>query len=159
VLARRLAAQLLAGPPAPDPPAAVGRLLALQAQDGRGARLAVRARTRAGTVATLEKALTEDRTLLVTWLCRGTLHLIRSEDYHWLHALTAPPLFTGNLRRLEQTGVSPAAAERGLEVIERSLAADGPLTRRQLEERIAARGIPTKDQALVHLDGSYSSHS
>jgi Winged helix DNA-binding domain len=152
VLARRLAAQLLAGEPAPDPVAATERLLAVQGQDARGFRLAIRARTRGGlTVATVEKALTDDRTLLITWLCRGTLHLIRGEDYHWLHALTTPPLFTGNLRRLEQTGVSAGAAEHGVQTIERSLAADGPLTRRQLEERIAAAGIPTRDQALVHL--------
>ncbi len=152
MLARRLVAQLLAGPPAPDPVAATERLLAVQGQDARGVRLAIRARTRGGiTVAALEKALGDDRTLLITWLCRGTLHLVRSEDYHWLHALTTPRLFTGNLRRLEQTGVSPAAAERGVKTIERSLVADGPLTRRQLEERIAAAGIPTRDQALVHL--------
>ena len=152
MLSRRLAAQLLAGEPAPDPVVATEQLLAVQGQDARGFRLAIRARTRQGlTVAAVEKALTEDRTLLITWLCRGTLHLIRSEDYHWLHALTTPPLLTGNLRRLDQTGVSAGAAELGVKTIERSLAAEGPLTRRQLEERIAAAGIPTKDQALVHL--------
>ena len=151
MLARRLAAQLLAGPPAPDPLAAVERLLAVQGQDARGVRLAIRARTRELTVQALDRALTDERTLLITWLCRGTLHLIRSEDYPWLHALTAPPLFTGNLRRLEQMGVSTTAAERGVATIERALAADGPLTRKELGERLDAGGVPTRDQALVHL--------
>ena len=149
--ARRFAAQLLAGPPAPDPLAAVERLLAVQGQDGRGVRLAIRARTRELTVQAIDQALADERTLLITWLCRGTLHLIRSEDYPWLQALTAPPLFRGNLRRLDQMGVSTAAAERGVETIERSLAAEGPLTRKQLGERLDAVGVPTKDQALVHL--------
>ena len=151
MLARRFAAQLLAGPPAPDPLAAVERLLAVQGQDGRGVRLAIRARTRELTVQAIDRALTDERTLLITWLCRGTLHLIRSEDYPWLQALTAPPLFRGNLRRLDQMGVSTAVAERGVETIERSLAAEGPLTRKQLGERLDAVGVPTKDQALVHL--------
>jgi hypothetical protein len=36
-------------------------------------------------------------------------------------------------------------------VIERSLAEEGPLTRAQLGERVAASGVPTRGQALVHL--------
>ena len=110
VLSRRLAAQLLAGEPAPDP--VVGdQTVARRPGPGRP-RFQARdqGRTRQGlTVAAVEKALTEDRTLLITWLCRGTLHLIRSEDYPWLHVLTTPPLLTGNLRRLDQTGVSAGA--------------------------------------------------
>ena len=44
--AERLTAQLLAGPPVqPSRAAVAARLLAVQAQDPRGARLAVRART------------------------------------------------------------------------------------------------------------------
>ncbi len=151
MLARRLAAQLLSGPPAPDALAAVGRLLAVQGQDGRGVRLAIRARTSGLTVAALDGALSEDRTLLITWLGRGTLHLIRSQDYAWLHALMTPPLFKGNARRLAQTGVAPAAAERGVKTIERALAAEGPLTRAQLGQRLAAAEVPTAGQALVHL--------
>jgi hypothetical protein len=99
----------------------------------------------------VDRALTEERTLLVTWLNRGTLHLVRSEDYPWLHALTTPPLFTGSARRLAQLGVTPRLADRGVAVIARSLAEEGPLTRAQLGERIAAAGVPTEGQALVHL--------
>jgi DNA glycosylase AlkZ-like len=149
----RLAAQLLSGPPARDPVAVTERLLAVQAQDPRGARLAVRARTDGLTVDDIDRALTEDRSLVVSWLNRGTLHLVRSEDWPWLHALTTPLLFTGNARRLEQEGVSPAQAERGVEVIERALAAEGPLTRQRLRERLDSAGVPTAGQALVHVLG------
>jgi hypothetical protein len=151
VLAERLTAQLLAGPPARDPVAVAERLLAVQGQDPRGARLAIRARSRALTAADVDRALTEDRTLLITWLNRGTLHLVRSEDYGWLHALTTPPLLTGNARRLGQEGVDPDAAERGVRTVERSLADEGPLTRTQLRDRIDAAGVRTKGQALVHV--------
>jgi hypothetical protein len=36
-------------------------------------------------------------------------------------------------------------------VIERSLAADGPLTRAELRDRVAAAGVRTQGQAMVHL--------
>ncbi len=151
VTAQRLTAQLLAGPPAPDAPAVARRLLAIQGQDPRGARLAIRARTRGLTAGDVDRALTQERTLLITTLNRGTLHLIASEDYHWLHALTAPPLFTASARRLAQEGVTPGEADRGVNVIERALADDGPLTRTQLAQRLGHAGVRTEGQALVHL--------
>ncbi|HEY2217488.1 MAG TPA: winged helix DNA-binding domain-containing protein [Solirubrobacteraceae bacterium] len=151
VIAERLAAQLLSGRPARDPLTVTRRLLAVQGQDPRGARLAIRARSTGLTAGDVDTALTEERSLLITWLNRGTLHLICSDDYGWLHALTTPPLLRGNARRLEQEGVSPAAAERGVRTIERALAADGPQTRAQLRARLDAARVPTAGQALVHV--------
>jgi Winged helix DNA-binding domain len=127
------------------------RLLAVQGQDPRGVRLAIRARTQGLSAASVDRALTEDRSLLITWLNRGTLHLVCREDYAWLHALTTPPLFTAIMRRLGQEGVDPDAAGRGVAVMERSLAGDGPLTREQLGERIARAGVRTEGQALIQL--------
>ena len=150
MIAERFTAQLLAGPPARDPVAVAERLLAIQAQDSRGARLAVRARSEGLSAADVDRAL-DDQSLVISWLNRGTLHLVRSEDYWWLHALTTPPLHAANARRLAQEGVTPSAAERGVGVVERSLAAEGPLTRRQLRDRVAAAGVPTERQALVHI--------
>jgi DNA glycosylase AlkZ-like len=147
----RLTAQMLAGEPARDPVAVTRRLLAVQAQDPRGVRLAIRARTTDVTAADVDRALTDDRSLLITWCNRGTLHLQASEDYPWLHALTTPPLFTGNARRLAQEGLTPGAVERGVATIERALAEEGPLSRLQLRDRIAAAGVRTGGQALVHL--------
>ncbi|MGN6869171.1 MAG: DNA glycosylase AlkZ-like family protein, partial [Solirubrobacteraceae bacterium] len=151
MIAERLNAQLLAGQPARDPVAVVERLLAVQGQDARGARLAIRARSAGLTAADVDRAMTEDRSLLITWLNRGTLHLVRSDDYRWLHALTTPPLLTGNARRLAQEGVGPGAADRAVEVIARSLADEGPLTRYQLRERVETSGVRGEGQALVHL--------
>jgi hypothetical protein len=151
MIAERLTAQLLAGQPAGDPLEVVRRLLAVQGQDPRGARLAIRARSAGLSVADVDRCLSDDRSLLITWLNRGTLHLIASEDYAWLHALTSPPLFSANARRLSQEGVAEDSAERAVAVIERALADEGPLTRVQLRERIAAAGIRTEGQALVHL--------
>lgn len=150
MIAERLTAQLLAGEPARDPVAVAERLLAIQGQDMRGARLTVRARTAGLAVSDVDGALA-DRALLITWVNRGTLHLIRSEDYPWLHALTAPTLLTANARRLQQEGVSAAAAERGVATIERALADSGPLTRDQLRAHLDAADVPTAGQALIQV--------
>ena len=150
MIAERLTAQMLSGPPARDPVAVAGRLLAVQGQDPKGARLAVRARSTGLSAADVDRALTDERSLLITWLNRGTLHLVRSEDYPWLHALTTPPLLTGNTRRLAQEGVDPAAADRAVGLIEGWLADEGPLTRLQLRDRLSAAGARTEGQALVH---------
>jgi hypothetical protein len=151
ITALRLHAQLLAREPGGDPVSVTRHLLAVQGQDPRGARLAIRARSSGLTAKDVDEALTRERTLLITWLNRGTLHLVCSEDYRWLHALTTPPLLTANARRLAQEGVTPGAAERAVRAIERALVADGPLTRAELRERIAGAGVRTDGQALVHL--------
>ena len=150
-IAERLTAQALSGPPLKRPVDVAGRLLAVQGQDPRGARLAVRARTSGLSAADVDRALTEDRSLLITWLNRGTLHLVRSEDYPWLHALTTPPLLTSSATRLSQERVTPRAAERGVETIERSLVEEGPLTGGWAGEVLAL----VTEQGLGDLDDAW----
>ena len=134
----RLRSQLLSGPPARSPVAVAERLLAIQGQDPRGARLAIRARSRGLTAADVDRAL-DERELLIAWLNRGTLHLVRSEDYFWLHALTTPQLRTASSRRLAQEGVTdPERRVRRLV----ALLADGPLTQEELSDALGLRGPP-----------------
>jgi len=153
LLRRRLTAQLVAGPAPRGPDATLTvteRLLAIQAQDPRGARLAIRARSRDVTAADVDRALCSGD-LLITWLCRGTLHLVAADDYPLLQALTTPQLVTASDRRLAQEGVTPSNVRRGIETIERSLSADGPLGAGELRERLRAAGVPVAGQAMVHL--------
>jgi hypothetical protein len=151
LIQERLTAQLLAGPPARDALEVTARLLAIQAQDPRGARLAIRARSEGSSAADVDRALSRERALVITWLNRGTLHLVRSDDYPWLQKLATPPLFASNARRLSEEGLSPAQAERGVSVIERAVREEGALTRTDLRERVARAGVRTEGQALVHL--------
>src|SRR4029077_2448696 len=143
--------QLLSGPPAGTAEQAAGHLLGIQGQDPRGARLAIRARTRGLTAADVDRALTTDPTLVISWLNRGTLHLVRAADYWPLHQVTTPQLQAGCDRRLAQEGLSPDEADRGVAVIERALACDGPLTRAQLAGRLSSAGVRTAGQAMVFL--------
>jgi len=126
-------------------------LLAVQAQDLRGSRLAIRARSTGLTSADVDDALTVRRSLVVGWLNRGTLHLVAAEDYWWLHALTASRSEVANARRLRQEGVSEAQAARGVDVVVEAVRARGPLTRAQLKDHLDDAGVPTERQALVHV--------
>jgi hypothetical protein len=148
---QRGAVQLLHRPPGYRAVDVVRTLLAVQAQDLRAAKLALRARGELFTARDVDAELTESRTLVRGWLGRGTLHIVAREDYWWLLALTARARYTTNSRRLREEGVSEADAERALEIIERALAEEGPLPRKALAERIAAEGIRTEGQAIAHL--------
>jgi hypothetical protein len=112
--------------------------------------LAVRARSNGCTVASVDAALTVDRTLVVSWLCRGTLHLVGADDYWWLHRLTAPRHLTSNSRRLAQLGVDDAQVQAAIEVILAEVSAR-PRTRAELGAAIDDAGLPTAGQVLVHL--------
>jgi hypothetical protein len=149
-LAARCTAQRLSGPPATSAEDAVARVLAVQGQDPRGFRLAVRARTAGITAADVDAALTRRRSLVVSWLNRGTLHLVTAADFWWLHDLTTPQLATESLRRLRQEGLDEALTERGIATVLEQVA-DGPRTREELRVALVAAGVPTQGQALVHL--------
>ena len=142
VLAARLAAQGLTEPLA-SPAAVAERLLAVQAQDWRGMRLAVRARTTGLTTDDLDAALNAGE-LVVGWFNRTTLHLVRREDAGWLLALTAPRGATANARGLAEEGITDP--DRSVAAVIRALADDGPLTRRALGERLGLTG-----RALAHV--------
>ena len=151
LLLARSASQLLDRRIGGGPVAAVRALLAVQAQDRSAWRLALRARVEGITAADVDGALTGERSLLVAWLNRGTLHLVCSEDYPWLLALTAPTQVVANARRLAQEGLSPDDVDRGVALIQRSIGGEGPLVRAELRERLNAAGIRTEGQAMVHL--------
>jgi hypothetical protein len=147
---RRLGAQLLAGRPARSAAGVAARLLAVQAQNLRAGRLAVRARTRGLTAAGVNAEL-ERRDVLISWSCRGTLHLMLPDDYPWLLGLSAPTQRTGNLRRLAQCGYPPGRARSAADLVVRLLAEEGPLARAAIGERLEAAGYEVAAQALVHI--------
>jgi hypothetical protein len=145
----RFASQLLTGARGAEVATVVRHLVAVQAQDLTAARLGVRARSLDSHASDIDARLNAG-TLLVSWLNRGTLHLVASEDYRWLHALTTPHFTTANLTRLRQEGVSEEQRERGVATITEELAG-GPRTRAQLRSALARVGVPVGGQAVPHL--------
>jgi hypothetical protein len=147
----RAARQLLHRPAGLSPGEVVRRLLAVQAQDLPAARRALRARTRGLTAEAVNAALSVERSIVRGWLGRGTLHMVAPEDYPWMLALTAPTQAADGRRRLAEEGVSEADVDRAMRIIEAALADEGPLARRELAARVAAKGIRTEGQAMPHL--------
>lgn len=150
-LAGRLEAQLLGTHRASSTEDVLERLLAVQAQDPRGARLAVRSRSTVADGSDVDGALSGRRSAVISWLNRGTLHLVAAADYWWLHPLTTPQVVQGNDRRLRQLGVGRREADRGVDVIVGTITDEGPRTRQELRGALDGAGVRTEGQALVHL--------
>jgi len=146
----RLVAQRLAGEPQPDAAAAVRWLTAVQAQDYRGALTSVALRTRNGTSAAVEAALTAGQ-VVRSWPMRGTLHLVAAEDLCWLLGLTAPRQVAGAARRRAQLDLDDATVARAGELAVAALAGGRRLRRAELLAEWERAGVSTAGQRGYHL--------
>jgi winged helix DNA-binding protein len=135
-------------------PAAVLRdICGLQAQLMSAAGLGLRVRSAGLNAGIVKRALNQDRSVVRTWLMRGTLHLVAAEDLGWLLSLLGPIFATGSATRHAQLGLDRDLKLRAVDRIRRILADAGPLTRYELIERLQRRGIrlDPKSQAPIHL--------
>lgn len=135
-----------------ETPAQVLRaVVAVQAQEAPAAALSLWARGEGFTAADVKAALESERALVRTWLLRGTLHLAAAEDLGWLLPLLGPRFIRKSKRRYAQLGLDEAVLRRSLSAIREVLTGSDPLTRAELAERLAERGLPTEGQAAYHL--------
>ncbi|WP_188187474.1 winged helix DNA-binding domain-containing protein [Nonomuraea sp. SYSU D8015] len=139
---RSVEAQLLHRPPGLSAGEIVRRLAAMQAQDIPSALLAFRARSATLTRADIDTAW-HAREIVRIWGPRGTLHFTHADDLPWIHALTRRD--TNILRRLAEEGVT---GDDLLPLIAGALEGQGPLTKADLEQRLAGRA---RGQGVVHL--------
>jgi hypothetical protein len=148
----RTASQLLHRPAKLRHPADVAREAGpVQAQEPRAAKLAFRARARGLTAADVDRARTEERSLLRAWMMRKTVHLIPSEDAGWLLPLFAETIVRWSRKRLNDFGLDRAGQDRAMAVLQRAVADEGALTRSQLAERLERAGFNTANEFKVHL--------
>ena len=149
-LARGLLArgQRLVAPPRSTVSETVAAVAALQAQDAGAAALGVRARRPGSTLAEVEAARFEERSVARTWVMRGTLHLIPAEDARWMVELLGPIGLRKSARRIAELGVEDLRAEI------RAALKDGPLTRRELTDAVRKRvKLPDHPQVPAWLTG------
>jgi hypothetical protein len=123
----------------------------LQAQDLTAASLSLRARSYGLTAEDVEQARQVERSIVWTWGPRGTLHLIATEDFHWMIPLLGPRFIAGNRSRYRQLGLDEETLRAGSEVIQQALAAKGRLTRAEIKEELEAKGVRGEGQRLPHL--------
>jgi hypothetical protein len=147
----RTAAQLLHRPGRRSVDDVVSHLMGVQAQLLPAASLALRARRAGLTAAAVDRARTRDRSIVLCWAMRGTLHLLAAEDHAWLVRLVIEPRIANAHRRLRQEGVIGGQPDKAVRSIERMLAREGPLLRSEIAERLQRQGIRTEGQAIAHL--------
>src|SRR5438552_2530682 len=135
-----------------DPAAIARAVCGIQAQDMRAAQLALRVRSTGLTVAIVDEAIARKRSVVRTWLMRGTLHLVAGEDVRWMLGLLGPFIDRRDETRRRQLGLDAALCKRGVAAM-RKLLSGGPMTRPQLREQLRARGLPiaATGQAMIHL--------
>jgi hypothetical protein len=134
-----------------DPAQVLAQVGGVQAQELPAALLSVRARSTGLTVQEVERARTEERSIVWTWAMRGTLHLIVAEDAPWLLALLGPKLINAGRRRLEELGWDEGRTEAGLRLLQSALRDRSGLTRPQIAQLFKENGLPAEGQAPIHL--------
>lgn len=148
----RLRSQLLApGSQSASAAAVVQRLCALQSQEWSSAQRAIAARTRGVAHEDIKRAREIDRSFVLTWSLRGTLHLVPSDDVRWQVELCGPGAIRRTRRRYQQLGLSESIREQALSEIQDILKREGALVRSELATALAERGIPVAGQAIHHL--------
>jgi hypothetical protein len=158
ILGERIARHGFTSRPARTAAEAVALTTAIQAQDHPAARLGVRARSRGLRDADVLEAVGSDRSVVRTWLMRGTIHLVNTADLRWLVALIGPSIERKYATRWRQLGLSSnvlSHCDRALPEI----LADGPRTRAEVVAGLAQHGIAldsSDPQAAAHVLGSAS---
>ena len=131
---------------------------AVQAQDRLGELLGVGTRSNGLTAENVDHARTVDRAVTRTWLMRGTLHLVPSDDLRWMLDLLGEEMDRKALKRRADLGISFEDHGRVLEFLRPELSRRGPMTRAEIGEALRSAGLPWEGQAIPHLLRSASMH-
>ncbi len=154
----RLHAQLLGARRGHDVPETVRAAGAIQAQDRLGEQVGVGVRSRGLLATDVDQARNVDRSVVRSWLMRGTLHLVAAEDLRWMLDLLGEEMDRKALKRRADLGISTEDHGRVLEFLPQELARRGPMTRPEIAEALRSAGLPWEGQATPHLLRSASMH-
>ena len=148
----RVRAQGLAGDASDSVADAVRTAAAVQAQAAGPARLQIWSRTQGLCAADVEAAVV-DRTVVRTWLMRGTIHMVAADDLRPFLALLGPVNLAAGRRRREQLGLTEALCARAVYAVQELLAGGRALTRAEIVAELADHGvaIDLKTQQPPHL--------
>jgi hypothetical protein len=138
---------------APSLPAnqVVKSVVGIQAQEQGAAFLSIHSRGPGLKITGVKKELLQERSIVQSWLMRGTLHLLATDDMDWLLPLLAPIFIKKNLRRYKELGLDEASIHRGVQIIREQLASHRPMTRHELAHGLLRQAVNTRGQALIYL--------
>jgi hypothetical protein len=146
----RLANQQITNAIDTSPAEVVTRLLALQAQDYRGALWSIGLRLPGSTIAQIEQAIAERR-IVRTWPMRRTLHFVAAADVKWMLALLSPRMIKGLAGRMRQLGIDKAVLSRSRKAFVKVLRDGSRLTRAAMYEVLERAKIPPANQRGIHI--------
>jgi hypothetical protein len=146
---QRLHNQQIASTSFQTPAALVAWLGAMQAQEYGQSKWAIGVRLPGCTDAMVEQALA-DRSILRSWVMRGTLHTVAAADIHWMLDLLAPRLIAGSAGRQRQLGLESPTLHRSLQLLESGLEGR-EMTREQLISYFAQSDLDFTSHQVYHI--------
>ncbi|UOQ68626.1 winged helix DNA-binding domain-containing protein [Hymenobacter volaticus] len=147
---QRMASQRIGAEKCVDPTAVVRCMGAMQAQDYGQAVWAVGVRTLASSRVEVDQAI-NDRNILLTWLMRGTIHLVSAEDALWMVQLFGPRLLAAASTRRKQLELDQAVITRTKSLFQEALRGGQPVPRSALMQALTQAGISPQGHRGYHL--------
>lgn len=147
---QRLYSQQLEHTTCKSPSEIVAQLGAMQAQDYAGAKWSIGLRLPGSTDADIEQAII-DKTVVRTWVMRGTLQFVSAADLRWMVALVAPRIIASSASRYKELELDEETFAQSNRLFEAALQGGSQLTRSELFAVLQANGISTQGQRGVHL--------
>ncbi len=123
---------------------------AIQGQDYAGAKWALGLRLPGITDTYVEKEFAA-KTLLRTWIMRGTLHIVSADDIHWMLKLLAPRIIKKNTRRYRELKLDADTLKQSNQVLKDSLEGGTELNRKELLDILRQKGIDTEGQRAPYI--------
>lgn len=150
IVVQRLHGQQIEHPRFKTPRETVEWLGAMQAQDYAGAKWSVGLRLPGSAESDVEQAIA-DKTIIRTWVVRGTLHFVAAADVRWMVALVAPRVIASNARRYRELELDARTLARSNAALAKALQGGKQLTRTALFAILEQQGISTQGQRGVFM--------
>ena len=136
ILAWRLRRQFVSAADGPGAVAVARRLCGVQTQVASSAQLAVAVRSARPDPGEIDRALWTDRTLVKTWIMRGTLHLVPADEMADYCAALGTLRFWEKGSWQRGHGVSADEIAAIIDAVPRALGRAGPMTREELVDAV-----------------------
>ena len=146
----RLVNQHIEGARSETPAHALASMGAIQGQDYLAALWAIGLRCKGATQDDVEEAIAK-RSIIRTWLLRGTLQLAASADVRWILRVIYPRLIRYSLLSERRLDIGSGTVTRSQLLISEALKGDGRLEREKIYRSLEDGGITTGDAHGYHL--------
>jgi hypothetical protein len=123
---------------------------AMQAQDYTSVKWAIGLRCCSATDVIIEQAIV-NKTVVRTWLMRGTLQVVAASDVRWILALLSPRIIANSARRYHQLELDDATFAHSYEILTNGLQGGKQLTRSEIMLILEQAGISTSGQRGYHI--------